>query len=136
MNTYLIDDDSLSNYLTQNLLRVEGFSSVISTFDSAEAALKKLFTQSLADIPKVVFLDLNMPVMSGWQFLDALAPLRDRLLGRCHIFVLTSSLAMADMEKAKTYDLVSGLIHKPIDSEEIHSIISQLEKEDSAAGNT
>jgi CheY-like chemotaxis protein len=130
MNTYLIDDDSLSNYLTQNLLRVEGFSSVISTFDSGEAALKKLFTQTLADIPRVVFLDLNMPVMNGWQFLDALAPLKNKLKGRCHIFVLTSSLALADMEKAKSYDLVTGLIHKPIDSKEIHAIQSRLANED------
>lgn len=134
MNTYLIDDDSLSNYLTQNLLRVEGFSSVISTFDSAEAALKKLVNQNLAEIPRVVFLDLNMPVMNGWQFLDALAPLKNKLIGRCHIFILTSSLALADMEKAKTYDLVTGLIHKPIDSKEIHAIQSQLDKEDANKG--
>ena len=130
MKTYLIDDDSLSNYLTQNLLRVEGFSSAISTFESAEAALKRLLGQGSAEVPRVVFLDINMPVMNGWQFLDALTPFKNKLLGRCHIFVLTSSLALADMEKAKTYDLVTGLIHKPIDSKEIHAIQSLLQQED------
>jgi CheY-like chemotaxis protein len=126
MKTFLIDDDQLSNYLTQNLLRVEGFTSSIYTFASAEEALDTLLQYPPAEMPELVFLDLNMPLMNGWQFLDALKPYENQLRGRCHIFVLTSSLALADMEKAKTYDLVSGLIHKPIDSKEIQSIRSQL----------
>ena len=80
-------------------------------------------------MPEVIFLDLNMPAMNGWQFLDALAPYADQLRDRCHIFVLTSSLALADMEKAQTYDLVAGLIHKPIDRGEIRAIRAQLQAE-------
>ncbi|QKG54823.1 hypothetical protein GKZ67_18870 [Hymenobacter sp. BRD67] len=76
-----------------------------------------------------MFLDLNMPLMNGWQFLDALAPHENLLRGHCHIFILTSSLALTDMEKAKTYDLVTRLIHKPIDRLEIQAIYSQLQGE-------
>jgi CheY-like chemotaxis protein len=126
MKTYLIDDDDLGIYLTEQLLRAEGFSNCISTFQSATEALKTLVGEKKVAAPDVVFLDLNMPVMSGWDFLDALAPFQDELRGRCHIYILTSSLALSDMEKAKQYDLVAGLIHKPIDSEEIRAIHSQL----------
>ncbi|MBG8554927.1 response regulator [Hymenobacter guriensis] len=129
MKTFLIDDDDLGNYLTETLLRLEGFSDDIRTFQAAEEALQALLTQLNEKIPQIIFLDLNMPVMNGWQFMEALAPYETRLHGRCRIYILTSSLALTDMEKAKTYSLVAGLIHKPIDVEEIRAIRSQLEEE-------
>jgi CheY-like chemotaxis protein len=130
VKTYLIDDDDLGIYLTEHLLRAEGFSNTICTFQSATEALDTLLKEKDSGAPTVVFLDLNMPLMNGWQFLDALAPYQPELLGRWHIYILTSSLALSDLEKSKEYDLVSGLIHKPIDTEEIRAIQSEL------AGNT
>lgn len=124
MIAFLIDDDTLGNYLTEMLLRLENFASQIRTFESAEEALGALVQSK--ELPRVIFLDLNMPGMSGWDFLDALAPHRQRLLGQCAIYILTSSLALADMERSRTYDLVSGLIHKPIDQGEIRAIQAEL----------
>ena len=125
MKTYLIDDDHLAIYLTEHLLRAEGFSNCICTFRSAREALDKLVGKKQR-VPQVVFLDLNMPIMDGWQFLDALAPHEEALRGNCHIYILTSSLALKDLEKSKQYDLVAGLIHKPLDSEEIRLIQSRF----------
>jgi CheY-like chemotaxis protein len=133
MKTYLIDDDDLGIYLTEQLLRAEGFSNSICTFQSARAALDTLVQDKENDLPRVVFLDLNMPVMSGWQFLDALAPYQQELAGRCHIYILTSSLALSDLDKSREYALVAGLIHKPIDSGEIRAIHSRLQEEQDAA---
>jgi CheY-like chemotaxis protein len=129
MKTYLIDDDELAIYLTEQLLLAEGFSNSICTFQSAEAALEELVTKDEKAVPQVVFLDLNMPIMNGWQFLDALAPHEEKLREKCHIYILTSSLALSDLEKAKQYDLVAGLIHKPLDSGEIRAIQSKLGSE-------
>ncbi|WBA42504.1 response regulator [Hymenobacter canadensis] len=120
MNTFLIDDDSLSNYLTETLLKMEDFSSDIRTFEAADEALAELLQEP--EQPRVVFLDLNMPLMNGWEFLDALAPYQGRLQGNCRIYILTSSLALADLNRSRHYDLVAGLIHKPIDSGEIRAI--------------
>ncbi|MBF9237091.1 response regulator [Hymenobacter sp. BT683] len=129
MKTYLIDDDNLAIYLTEQLLRSQGFSDCICTFLSAEQALDTLVTEDKGAPPQVVFLDLNMPVMDGWEFLDALAPYEEQLRGNCQIYILTSSLALTDLEKSKHYDLVAGLIHKPLDSEEIRAIQSKLEND-------
>jgi CheY-like chemotaxis protein len=129
MKTYLIDDDDLGIYLTEQLLRAEGFSNSICTFQSAREALDTLIREPKADRPRVIFLDLNMPVMNGWQFLDALAPHQQVLHGRCYIYILTSSLALSDLERSRQYALVAGLIHKPIDSGEIRAIRSRLQEE-------
>jgi CheY-like chemotaxis protein len=129
MNTYLIDDDHISNFLTEKALKREGFSNNIASFLSGEEAFAFLVENLAAQIPDVVFLDLNMPVMNGWEFLEALKPYEDQLTGRCHIYILTSSLALSDTARSKDYALVSGLIHKPLDREDIQTILSQLEDE-------
>jgi CheY-like chemotaxis protein len=127
MKTYLIDDDYLAIYLTEQLLRAEGFSNTICTFQSAKKALDKLLIRARENLlPQVVFLDLNMPEMNGWQFLDALVPYEEELRGSCSIYILTSSLALSDLEKSKEYELVAGMIHKPLDSREIRAIQSRL----------
>ena len=127
--SYLIDDDDLAIDLTEQLLRTEKSSNCICTFQLAEEALDKLVGKTQRHTP-AVFLDLNMPLMDGWQFLDALAAYQDALRGTCHIYILTSSLALKDLEKSRQYALVAGLIHKPLDSKEIQAIQSLFECDD------
>ena len=127
MKTYLIDDDHIGSYLTEQLLRAEGFTDSIRKFLSAEEGLQALINAPPAELPQVVFLDLNMPLMDGWQFLEALAPYEEKLRDNCTIYILTSSLALADLEKSRRYSLVAGLIHKPLDRGEIRAILGELE---------
>lgn len=126
MKTYLIDDDYLSNYITERVLANEQFSDSIVSFLSAEDALAALKQDMPEDVPGVIFLDLNMPGMNGWGFLDALESFKNELAGKCRIYILTSSLILADTDRAKDYDLVSGLIHKPLDREEVQAILAEL----------
>ncbi|WP_347159845.1 response regulator [Pontibacter chitinilyticus] len=125
MKIFLIDDDSLSLFLTQRLLMLEGFKD-IRTFLSAEEALEFLASSSVEEIPDVVLLDLNMPGMSGWEFLDALPPLDSKLRGKFSLYILTSSLDVSDTAKSQEYSIVSGLIHKPITPEDIKMIAQQV----------
>ena len=68
--TFIIDDDPISSFLTETLLQMEDFSEQIVTFSSAEASLNFLNEDIEANVPEVIFLDLNMPSMNGWQFLS------------------------------------------------------------------
>ena len=122
MKIFIIDDDPLSVFLTENMLILEDGTHEITTFLSGKEALEALYTANEAAIPEWIFVDLNMPIMDGWGFLDALAPIAHLLCKTCSIYVLTSSINIADAHRIKEYPFVSGLIQKPIRSEDILSV--------------
>ncbi|MFD3001610.1 two-component system response regulator [Pontibacter toksunensis] len=122
MKIYIIDDDHLSTFLTMNMLSLEDATHDISTFLIAADALEALQEVHEDNVPELMFVDLNMPVMDGWDFLNALAPMAHRLRERCSIYVLTSSLDVSDTLRLKDYPFVAGLIQKPIRSEDIHIV--------------
>ena len=127
MLTYLIDDDPISLYLAEQMLLTEGLDTEVELFGAAQDALRALVPRLATAPPQLILLDLNMPLMDGWQFLDALAPHAAALRGSgCLLYILTSSLATADLAKVKQYDLVVAIIHKPIGGEEVQAIKARL----------
>lgn len=128
MLTYLIDDDVIGLYLAEQVLRLEDFTTDIHLFPTAEAALCSLVTHLPAQVPQVIFLDLNMPSMDGWGFLQALEPYLPMLQPRCRIYILTSSLVLADTVRAQGYPLVAGVLYKPLDTAEVQAIKALLQE--------
>jgi CheY-like chemotaxis protein len=126
MLTYLIDDDIISLYLAEQVLQLEDFTTDIVLFSAAEVALNALVEHLPTQVPRVVFLDLNMPMMDGWDFLHALEPYVPILQHRCRIYILTSSLALADAARAEKYPLVAGVLNKPLDAAEVQAIKALL----------
>lgn len=119
MKVFIIDDEQVSLFLTQRMLVLEGGvkGNDIHTFLSGREALSVLSSCRQADYPDALLLDLDMPEMDGWQFLDALAPAEERFLKNCSIYILTSSLNPADEERAGQNPLISGFFEKPISAE-------------------
>ena len=126
MKIFLIDDDRLSILVTKTLLELEGATRDITAFLDASEALDVLHTSSAIRMPDVILLDLNMPVMDGWDFLDAVASLDPKLNKKCKIYILTSSLDTSDANRVKDYPIVAGFIHKPLKSEDIRIIVSEF----------
>jgi CheY-like chemotaxis protein len=128
MQTLLIDDDPTSVFLTERLFQRAGVVEPLITFLSPVEAVAFLKNQVLTGAPpQVILLDLNMPLMSGWDVLDALKPLEAALIGKCAVYILTSSLAPSDRTRSTTYPLVTGLLHKPLDQNGIRAIQAQAE---------
>jgi len=128
MKTYVIDDEEISVYLTKYMLIEENFSEDINTFLSAEEALQELQQNLKIAPPRIIFIDLNMPGMNGWEFLDELVPYKSHMLNHCWIYILTSSLDLNDAARAKEYELVQGFIHKTIDKDDIEEIKSKIKE--------
>ncbi|MDF7811638.1 response regulator [Hymenobacter sp. YC55] len=126
MRTVLVDDDYISVFLTEKILKREGLSEGLCSFQSPEEALRHVQQSIPNEVPDVILLDLNMPVISGWDFLMALRPYEAQLVGRCFIYVLTSSLSPSDTDRVHEFPLVAGLIHKPLDDLQIQTIHAQV----------
>ncbi|MBX0331811.1 response regulator [Pontibacter sp. HSC-14F20] len=116
---YIIDDDDISIYLTSLVLEEAGFAHEICAYTSADDALADLPLTAHAPLPDVILLDLNMPVKSGWDFLDTLRPHEEALKGKLDVFILTSSIAVSDKDQSQAYPLVRGFLHKPLDEESL-----------------
>jgi CheY-like chemotaxis protein len=122
MKAFIIDDDHLSTFLTQSMLELEGVAQEVYAYHSAVEALEALRVAAVEQLPSVILLDLNMPIMDGWELLAALVPLEQKLSGKCRIYILTSSLDSSDMSRMQAFPIVSGFIQKPISSEDIELI--------------
>ncbi|MBC5772683.1 response regulator [Pontibacter sp. KCTC 32443] len=123
---FIIDDDEISIFLTSVMLETELFARHIESFDNAKDALIQLRNSNNELLPQVIFLDLNMPVLSGWEFLDALTENEERYKDKCSVFILTSSVDEQEKELAKQYRLVTGFLQKPLDERAIRRIKSRI----------
>ncbi|MBC5992464.1 response regulator [Pontibacter cellulosilyticus] len=126
MKIYSIDDDHINNFLTERVLQEAGLPSLTRSYASAEVALADIVQTSREELPDIVFLDLNMPAMNGWQFLEALEPYKEKILGKSHIYILTSSLDTSDVKKSEDYELIDGFIHKPLTVEDVQVVLDEM----------
>jgi CheY-like chemotaxis protein len=112
----LIDDDPVTNMINTKIVTMTSDSSVVA-FTDAQKALEQFsatMNSALDQMPDIIFLDINMPVMDGWEFLDEFQKLPHEIIQNCKVFVLSSSIDQGDVEKAKGYNSVSDFISKPL----------------------
>ena len=117
MNVWLIDDDNVTNMLNRFFLEEHFTHLNITAFVYAQDALHTLM--QTAQKPDVIFLDINMPVMNGWEFLEALGKNMSAIENLPQIYLLSSSLDPSDKSKASHITLVKGFISKPLEIEKI-----------------
>ncbi len=113
---FLVDDDPINNLINRRLLGKTGIGNDIEEFLSAREALEKIKLLS-QEGSLLIFLDINMPVLNGWEFLDeysSLFPNRNDV-----IVILSSSIDFQDRQKALEYSVVSGFLEKPLSLEKI-----------------
>jgi CheY-like chemotaxis protein len=114
---FLIDDDELVNFLNQEIIRDSYPDKNVRCFESASNALeviKDIIETAKPQLPQLILLDINMPVMDGWEFLEEIKRLPKNGLKDCKVIMHTSSIDPRDIEKAKTYSFVIDYITKPL----------------------
>ena len=117
----LLDDNKATNFLhTQYLKRHESVGEV-EAFQKGVAALEKLKNTDAQ--PDLMFLDINMPSMDAWEFLEELRKLNLELSAA--IYLLTTTISPQDKEKMQNYPELSEILFKPLDSTVIKSILTE-----------
>jgi CheY-like chemotaxis protein len=113
---YIIEDDLITSKITELHLHQHGGFGKVKKFVNGEPALHALLDAAAqpAQLPDLILLDLNMPVMDGWEFLDAFTAHHWRKA--VDVCVLTSSIQPEDIAKARSYKEVKGYFSKPVDN--------------------
>jgi len=127
----IVDDDELSNYITGKIVEHSGLAEKADSFYSAKAALKYLKSNSSmlqGDYPDLIFLDLNLYDMKGWDFLSEYIKLKDSYRRKITLFLLTNSIAEKDREQAKHFPCIKGYLQKPLTMGMIQEIELYLTK--------
>ncbi|WP_405412273.1 response regulator [Maribacter sp. Asnod1-A12] len=108
----LIEDDPIFTFLLEKGIHHAGLKGKISNFSNGKPALDYLIKEYSEKNNYVIFLDLNMPIMNGWEFMEQLESFAK--IDNCMVFILTSSSYRNDIEKLKEKSLVADFVTKPI----------------------
>ncbi len=113
----LVDDDPLTNLLTKKIIERNLGEVEVKDFDAPELALEYIVTEfehkKFAD-KTILFLDINMPTLTGWEFLEKYETFSTPIKNQFNIYILSSSIDPMDIERAKLNPLVIDFIEKPI----------------------
>ena len=123
-----VDDDTISLTISQLLLKRTGFSTEVDTvIDGSEAIeyFENLFANDpnpVENAPELILLDINMPVMNGWEFLQEYTPRFLDKLSNTRIVILSSTIDPEDFALAKQYPVVVQFISKPLSIENLEEL--------------
>jgi len=114
-----VDDDPITLMLYKMVISKAQFARDVDTAQNGEEAIAYFdgLIRSGAEYPKLIFLDLNMPVMGGWEFLDLFSTPRYAAFSSVKVIVLSSTIDPQDIEKSKSYKQVIDFRSKPISKE-------------------
>ena len=125
----LIDDDEATNFIHKLVLTRAGYTKKVVIADSATKALNYLKSAShTGDYPKpdLIFLDINMPAMDGWDFMNSYNALTKDQKGDVVIVMLTTSLNPNDEERANAIEYVRKYLKKPLTNEKFQMVLDEF----------
>lgn len=127
-NLTLIDDDDIFVFLTKKAVESTNLVELIKVFGNGLDAINFLKENcyNVDSLPEIILLDLSMPIMDGWQFLDQFTKLIPKIDKKITIYICSSSISPSDVLLAKKNNAVSDYIIKPVTKEKLIELIKGL----------
>lgn len=122
----LVDDDEIFQFTTSRIVKLTNLPHTITQFFNGDQALSYLNknAEDADKLPDIILLDINMPVVDGWMFLDEFKMLKQKLKKKITIYMVSSSIAPEDVNRAKANPLVSDYLVKPLSAETLKQVLS------------
>lgn len=124
----IIDDDHIFIYGVKRLMEETSFCDNLIIYQNGQDALDDLkdkATQGM-NLPSIIFLDLNMPMMTGWEFLDEYLQLENQAAAQSKVYIVSSSIDPKDLLRIKDYSVIRNYILKPVTTDDLQNIIIEL----------
>ena len=124
----LVDDDDIFVFLTTKIIEQTNLVDLIKVFGNGLDAINflKENKNNVDALPDIILLDLSMPIMNGWQFLEEYNKLNPTIGKKITIYICSSSISPDDITRAKTISEVSDFIIKPITKDKLIDLIKKL----------
>ena len=122
---FIIDDDPIYRLIVSKMIKNRNSSMGICECDNGEIGLAELKKRDGSDHRIVILLDINMPVVNGWSFLEELEKNKFYDLPHLDIYMVSSSIDESDKVKAKKNSFIKGFYHKPLGSEDFELFIGE-----------
>jgi len=125
VSVLLVDDDEINNFISIKLIKKALLNTEIMACLNGKYAIDQLVEIQMNDpakLPDYILLDINMPIMNGWEFLDEYTRLGLDPAGKSKIYIISSSVFSNDINKARSYPLVKDFISKPLNVEKIREL--------------
>src|SRR5881227_3687520 len=114
----LVEDDPITIMVCERIIKMTSFAEKVTSCQNGKMALDYLlFAREKGILPQIIFLDINMPVMNGWDFLIELDKIKSGFKPLPDIYLLSSTVDPEDFTKAKDFKSVKDFISKPLSKE-------------------
>lgn len=125
-NICLVDDDKIYQFTAKKIIESTNLTKSVLSFYNGEEAIEFLKSnlQNTDSIPDIIFLDINMPIKDGWEFLEEFRTLLNDVKKQIVIYMVSSSVDDYDIKKSKEYSFVTDYIIKPINRERFEQLIA------------
>jgi len=121
----LVDDDKIFRLTASKTITTASLTQKILQFENGEDALNflKKNAANIADLPDYIFLDINMPYIDGWMFLEDFRKIKPTIRKHITIYMISSSIDPRDIDRAKGNKDVSGYVVKPVSKEKFSELL-------------
>ena len=127
-NILLVDDDEVYLFLMNKIIKELTTELKVTSLLDGEEAIEYLSkcTDKNIDAPEVIFLDINMPFLDGWGFLEEFKKLKPKIQNNVNIYMVSSSNRQHDIEKASEFEELTGYVVKPLKEDKLVEIFTNI----------